>query len=286
MSAQDTNFYKKAASIFDVNSPPLVMGILNVTPDSFYDGGRYTSEDRYVIKVKQYIQEGADIIDIGAQSTKPGAKQITEDEELARLIPAIVTIRKLFPEILISADTYRAVIARKAVEAGADIINDISGGTMDEQMFKTIALLKVPYILTHIQGTPQTMQQHPHYENVTNEVMDFFKVRLNQLQQLGVTKIIVDPGFCFGKTLDHNYKLLNELEKFQSLNTPILVGVSRKSMITKLLNVSKEDALNGTTIVNTLALMKGAKILRVHDVKAAKEIVNIVLKCADLQLPD
>jgi dihydropteroate synthase len=278
MSAQDTNFYKKTSGIFESHTPPLIMGILNVTPDSFYDGGRYTQSHEYLQKAQQLIDEGADIIDIGAQSTRPGAEDITEEEEHARLIPSITAIRKLFPYILISADTFRAAIAKKAVEAGADIINDISGGTMDEQMFTTVAKLKVPYILMHIQGTPKTMQQHPYYEDVTIDVLDFLKKQLKQLNSLGLTKVIIDPGFGFGKSLEHNYKLLNDLEQFHSLGTPLLVGVSRKSMITKLLKVSANDALNGTTVVNTIALMKGAKILRVHDVKEAREAVTIIEK--------
>jgi len=278
MSAQDTNFYKKAACIFDCNSPPLIMGILNVTPDSFYDGGRYMKEDEYMQRVTQFIAEGADIIDVGAQSTKPGAENITEEEEENRLIPTIAAIRKLYPKLLISADTFRASVAEKAVKAGADIINDISGGTMDEEMFNTLAKLEVPYILMHIQGTPQTMQEKPYYKDVTMEVFDFFKIKLKELNQLGISKIIIDPGFGFGKNLDHNYKLLNDLEKFCSLGAPVLVGVSRKSMITKVLNLFTKEALNGTTVVNTIALMKGAKILRVHDVKEAKEAVKIMGK--------
>jgi len=278
MSAQDTNFYKKTAGIFESASPQLVMGILNITPDSFYDGGRYVQAEEYLLKVKQFIDEGADIIDIGAQSTKPGAKEITEKEETGRLIPAIIAIRKLFPKVIISVDTFRASVAQKAIEAGADVINDISGGTMDEQMFTTIGKLKVPYILMHIQGTPQTMQQNPYYKNVTAEVMSFFKAKITELNNLGATNIIIDPGFGFGKTLEHNYQLLNDLEMFRTLNIPILVGVSRKSMIYKPLNISADEALNGTTVINTIALMKGVKILRVHDVKEAKQAVMLVDK--------
>jgi len=276
MSAQDTNFYKKTAGIFNGNSAPVIMGILNITPDSFYDGGRYEGEGEYLLKAKQLIAEGVDIIDIGAQSTKPGAIVITAQEEAARLIPVIHAIRGLYPEVIISVDTFRASVAQKAIDAGADMINDISGGTMDEQMFTIVAKLQVPYILMHIQGTPPTMQKNPHYKNVTEEVMSFFKTKITELTALGVTKIIIDPGFGFGKTVEHNYQLLNDLEMFNSFNVPVLVGVSRKSMIYKPLHISPDEALNGTTVINTIALMKGAKIVRVHDVKEAKEAVTLV----------
>lgn len=276
MSAQDTNFYKKTAGIFNGNPAPVIMGILNITPDSFYDGGRYVGEDEYLLKAKQLVTEGVDIIDIGAQSTKPGAIVITAQEEAARLIPVILAIRGLYPEVIISVDTFRASVAQKAIEAGADMINDISGGTMDEQMFTIVAKLQVPYILMHIQGTPPTMQKNPHYKNVTEEVMSFFKTKITELTALGVTKIIIDPGFGFGKTVEHNYQLLKDLEMFNTFNVPVLVGASRKSMIYKPLHLSPDEALNGTTVINTIALMKGAKIVRVHDVKEAKEAVTLV----------
>ncbi len=276
MCPQDTFFLEKIKQIFNRNSMPLVMGILNATPDSFFDGGQYTSEKLWLDHTGQMIAEGADIIDIGACSTKPGAEFVSEEEEMERLIVVIKSVRKHFSEILISADTFRASVASKAVEAGANIINDISGGTMDDLMFSTVAKLKVPYILMHIQGTPQTMQQQPLYNNVTEELYSFFQSKLKLLNDLGVSYVILDPGFGFGKTIEHNYELLKNLEKFHSFGFPLLVGFSRKSMINKLLKIKAEDALNGTTILNTISLEKGAKILRVHDVKEAKEAVLIV----------
>lgn len=276
MSPQDTIFYEKIEQIFKADSEPLVMGILNVTNDSFHDGGRYTTEDKWLEHTRLMVREGADIIDIGACSTRPGAKEITEHEETERLIPAIRSVRKEFPEIVISADTFRASVAEKAVEAGANIINDISGGTMDKMMFPLIAKLQVPYVLMHIQGTPQTMQNNPDYVNVTDDVFSYFDTQLKELNTLGFSKVILDPGFGFGKTVQHNYELLKNLEKFYSLAHPVLVGISRKSMINKLLNISSKESINGTTILNTIALEKGAKIIRVHDVKEAKEAVKIV----------
>lgn len=276
MRPQDTVFYEKIEQIFDDNSSPLIMGILNVTPDSFFDGGKFTSEIQWLNHCRQMIDEGADIIDIGACSTRPGAKVISEKEEASRLIEVIKTLRKHFPELLISVDTYRSSIATEAIHAGANIINDISGGTMDDTMFATIAKLKVPYILMHIQGTPQTMQQNPTYDNVVEDVFVFFKSKLNELKELGVSKVILDPGFGFGKTIEHNYQLLKNLRKFSSFGLPLLVGFSRKSMVNKILNVKPVEALNGTTVLNTIGLENGAKILRVHDVKEAKEAVKIV----------
>ncbi len=276
MCPQDTVFYEKIEQIFTDNSTPMIMGIMNVTPDSFFDGGKFTSEAKILKHTQQMLAEGADIIDIGAYSTRPGATNITETEEEERLIKAIKSVRKKFPEILISADTFRAKIAVKAINSGANIINDISGGTMDNNMFSTVAKLQVPYILMHIQGTPQTMQQHPHYENVTNEVFTFFKDKVKELKILGISKVILDPGFGFGKTMDHNYELLGNIGKFNSFGFPLLVGFSRKGMIHKLLKSNPHNALNGTTVLNTIALEKGAKILRVHDVKEAKEAVTIV----------
>lgn len=276
MVAQDTVFYEKSEQIFNHNSPPLIMGILNVTPDSFFDGGQFVSENQWLEQANQMLLEGADIIDIGAYSSRPGANDVPEGDEMERLIKVIKSVRKQFPNTLISADTYRASVALKAIEAGANIINDISGGTMDDNMFSTIAKLKVPYILMHMQGTPKTMQQNPHYENVTEDVFAFFTKKLKELKDLGVSKVILDPGFGFGKKLEHNYQLLDDLQKFNSIGSPLLVGFSRKSMICKLLNIKPEEALNGTSILNTIALEKGAKILRVHDVKEAKEAVIIV----------
>ncbi len=276
MIAQDTVFYEKIEQIFSSDSAPLVMGILNVTPDSFYDGGKYVTEIEWLQQAKQMIDEGAELLDIGAYSTRPGAKDVSENEETERLVKVIKSVRKQFPEILISADTFRASVAEKAVESGANLINDISGGTLDKDMFLTIAKLQVPYILMHIQGTPQTMQQNPIYEDVTEDVFTFFGKKLKELKELGISKVILDPGFGFGKTLEHNYQLLKKLNKFNGLNLPVMVGFSRKSMINKLLNIKPENALNGTTVLNTIALQNGVKIIRVHDVKEAKEAVRIV----------
>jgi dihydropteroate synthase len=276
MSAQYTKKYLKIESVFKGESSPLVMGILNITSDSFYDGGKFLSEKQYLNQAEKIIGEGADIIDIGAQSTRPGASEIGEQEETKLLIEAVKNIRKQFPEIILSADTYRAITAEKAADVGVDIINDISGGTMDEKMYVTISKLNIPYVLMHMQGTPATMQKNPSYENVTKEVKDFFKQQLALLEKINVNKIIIDPGFGFGKTQEHNYTLFRELEDFKTINKPLLVGISRKSMIWKLLGSSPEKALNGTTALNTIALMKGAKILRVHDVKEAMECVKIM----------
>lgn len=273
--AQDTVFYQKIKRIFDPMSTPLIMGILNVTPDSFSDGGKYTEEQGWLKHTAEMINEGAEIIDIGAYSTRPGAKEVSEEEEIERLIKVILSVRKSFPETIISVDTFRSTVAEQAVAAGANIINDISGGTLDGKMFETVAKLKVPYILMHIQGTPQTMQENPKYDAVVDEVLLFFTENLKKLKELGVNQVILDPGFGFGKTTEHNYQLLKELRKFQTLGFPVLAGISRKSMITKLLNIKQKDSLNGTSILNTIALQNGAKILRVHDVKEAKEVVKI-----------
>jgi dihydropteroate synthase len=279
MSAKDKFFYTKYTMncggrliSFD---KALVMGIVNLTPDSFYDKSRQFSEKDALKQAEKILTEEADILDLGAVSTRPGSEEISEEEELKRLLPALKNIRKAFPESIISVDTWRANVAKAAVKEGANIINDISGGTMDANMFETIAQLKVPYILMHIKGTPQNMQQNPTYNNVVNEVIDFLAERIQKLRLMGVADIIVDPGFGFGKTLEHNYTLLQNLEKLKILDCPILAGVSRKSMITKVLDIKADEALNGTTILNTIALMKGAKILRVHDVKEAVEAVKL-----------
>lgn len=273
--AQDKVFFQKIERIFDQKSPPLVMGILNITSDSFYDGGKYLNQAEWLAQAQKMITEGVDIIDIGAYSTRPGAENVSEETEIERLTTTIQSIRKAFPEVLISADTFRAKVAEKAIEAGANIINDISGGTIDEKMFETVAKLDVPYVLMHIQGTPATMQVNPTYQNVTKEVMTFFEERIALLEKLGLKKVILDPGFGFGKTMEHNYELLQNLEQFQKFGLPALAGISRKSMIYKLLNISQQESLNGTTILNTFAIQKGAKLLRVHDVKEAKEVVSL-----------
>jgi len=257
-------------------SKPKLMGILNSTPDSFFEGSRIASVDSALVKTEKMLNDGADFIDVGGVSTRPGAKKISVDEELKRVIPVIENILKKFPETLISIDTFRAKVAKEAVESGAVIINDISAGSMDEELLETVAKLKVPYILMHMQGTPQTMQNNPVYEDVTMEVNQFLSEKISELKKLGINDIILDPGFGFGKTVEHNYELLRNLDLIGFGEFPLLVGVSRKSMITRLLNVSPGEALNGTTALNTIALQKGANILRVHDVKEAKETIQIL----------
>lgn len=262
--------------LLDLSSPK-VMGILNLTPDSFYAESRKQTEQDIRIRTRQIIEEGGSIIDVGAYSSRPKAEHITPDEEMRRLRNGLQIINSEYPDAIISVDTFRADVARMCVEEyGVAIINDIAAGEMDENMFQMIAQLKVPYIMMHMQGTPQNMQQNPHYENVVKEVMLYFATKIQQLRDLGAKDLIIDPGFGFGKTLEHNYELLEKLESFQLFDLPLLVGVSRKSMIYKLLGGTSEDALNGTSIINTISLLKGANILRVHDVKAASEAVQIV----------
>ncbi len=257
-------------------SIPLIMGILNITPDSFYNGGKYITEKKWLQHTEEMLSEGAAIIDIGGASTRPGAKEISETEELKRLVPALKSIIKTFQGIIISVDTYRASVARIAIENGASIINDVSAGTFDKDMFKTIAEHNVPYIMMHIKGTPLNMQVNPEYENVVKEITGYFSERIQLLKQSGVKDIIIDPGFGFGKTIENNYQILNKLDLFKIFELPILVGLSRKSMINKILKIKPDEALNGTTVLNTIALIKGAKILRVHDVKQAMETIKIV----------
>jgi dihydropteroate synthase len=256
---------------------PAVMGILNITPDSFYDGGKYAAADNAVKQAERMIGEGAAIIDIGAVSTRPNAGEISETEEWSRLRDILPVVRKKFPEIIISVDTWRSTIAKNAVDEGAEIINDISGGQFDNEMYKTVAALKVAYIMMHTQGRPENMQQNPHYENVVDDILKYFIENLKKLALLGVTEnIILDPGFGFGKTVDQNYRLLSSLERFRNTGFPVLAGVSRKSMINRVLEIQPADALNGTTVLNTIALLNGADILRVHDVKAAVEVIKLV----------
>lgn len=258
---------------------PVVMGILNVTPDSFYDGGRYVSEAKIIERIRQIVEEGAEIIDVGAYSTRPGAAYVDEKEELVRLEPAVELIRKYYPHVPVSIDTFRSGVAREISNClGPVIVNDISGGTLDEEMFSFITASGLPYVMMHIQGTPQTMQKNPVYRDVTQEVKEFFHQRINRFEKAGFTNFILDPGFGFGKTLEHNYELFRHMDTFRELGYPLLVGISRKSMICRLLNQTPEEALNGTTVLNTLALQKGAHILRVHDVKEAVEAVRIVEK--------
>lgn len=257
---------------------PQIMGILNVTPDSFYSDSRTPDEAHITDRVRQMMDEGADMIDIGGYSSRPGADDVTPEEEMDRLRRGLRIVRKLYPEVPVSVDTFRADVARMCIEEeGADIINDISGGMMDRQIFRTVARLGVPYILMHMQGTPDTMQVAPHYDNLRREVMLYFAERIDRLCQMGAKDIIVDPGFGFGKTLEHNYELMNHLEDFAVFNLPLLVGISRKSMIYKLTGGTPQTSLNGTTVLNTISLVKGAHILRVHDVKAAAEAKQIYM---------
>ncbi len=256
-------------------STPLIMGILNVTEDSFYDGGKYTTEAAVLERASQILAEGGDIIDIGAMSTRPNAIEIPENEEVDRIVKATELVRKHFPETVISIDTYRASVADAALQAGADMINDISGGTFDPEMIPTVGKWQVPYCLMHTTTKPDTMQQNTHYEDILADMLKFFGSQLEKLHEHFVHDIIIDPGFGFGKTLEQNYFLMNNLEVFHQLGYPLLVGISRKSMIYKLLGTIADNALNGTTALNTIALMKGASILRVHDVKEAVETKRI-----------
>ena len=265
---------------------PLVMGILNVTPDSFFAASRTSATDaeQLRLRVRNMLDEGADIIDIGAYSTRPGADEVSADEEMHRLATALDIVRQEAPDAWLSVDTFRAEIAQNCVrDYGVNLVNDISGGTLDRAMFHTVARLGVPYVLMHLQGTPRTMQLNPHYDDPVAEVIEWLARRAQRLRELGAHDIILDPGFGFGKTLEHNYALLDKLDYFHELEMPLLVGVSRKSMIYRLLETDPDQALNGTTVVNTIALLKGAHILRVHDVRAAVEAVRIVetMRAAD-----
>ncbi|MDO6600422.1 dihydropteroate synthase [Tenacibaculum sp. 1_MG-2023] len=262
-------------TLIDLSSPK-VMGILNITPDSFFDGGKYKNESDILSQTEKMLSEDATFIDIGAYSSRPGAKHISEEEELQRIVPVIELLVKNFPEIIISVDTFRSKVAQETINSGAAIINDISGGKMDDNMFATVAKLQVPYILMHMLGTPKTMQNNPEYKDVTKEVISFFAEQINILHQLKVNDIILDVGFGFGKTIEHNFELLKNLSLFKSLDAPMLAGVSRKSMLYKTLDTTAQEALNATTSANTIALLNGAKILRVHDVKEAVEAVKIV----------
>jgi dihydropteroate synthase len=255
---------------------PKVMGILNITPDSFFDGGKYKNDSDILQQTEKMLSEGATFIDVGAYSSRPGAAHISEEEELQRIVPVVELLVENFPDIIISVDTFRSEVTKQTIKAGAAIINDISGGTMDANMFATIAELQVPYILMHMLGTPQNMQQNPQYEDVTQEVIKFFADQIHTLHQLKVNDVLIDVGFGFGKTIEHNYELLKKLALFKSLDVPILAGISRKSMLYKPLNITAKTALNATTSANTIALLNGANILRVHDVKEAMEAVKIV----------
>ena len=255
---------------------PLVMGILNITTDSFYAGSRYAKRESWMAAAQQMLKEGAVILDIGAASSRPGAVTVSEDEELRRLIPVVEELAHAFPDSVLSVDTYRAVVAAKAIERGAHIINDISAGELDPAMFETIAGLGVPYIMMHMQGTPNHMQVNPVYTDVVNDIKTYFERRLEKLHHYGAVDILIDPGFGFGKTIFHNYEILRRLNEFSSIGLPIVAGLSRKSMIYKVLDSTPEQALTGTTVLHTLALLNGANILRAHDVREAVETIKLM----------
>ncbi|MEW4923077.1 dihydropteroate synthase [Algibacter sp. 2305UL17-15] len=259
-------------------STPKIMGILNVTPDSFYDGGTYKDEASILNKVETMLTEGCTFIDVGAYSSKPNADHVNEVEELRRILPIVELILKQFPDALLSIDTFRSEVAKQCINAGAALINDISAGKLDDRMLKTIAELQVPYIMMHMRGTPKTMQQQTKYDDLVKDILFYFSERISAARDLGIIDIIIDPGFGFAKTLEQNFELLNKLELFKMIEKPLLAGVSRKSMIYKTLETSAKDALNGTTVLNTIGLQKGASILRVHDVKEAMECVKLVKK--------
>ncbi|RQO70977.1 dihydropteroate synthase [Pedobacter sp. KBW01] len=277
----EKNFFEPKQSLnikgqlIDLSSPK-VMGILNITPDSFYSDSRTKSIDEALTKTEKHLTEGATFIDIGGYSSRPGAKDISEAEEIDRLVPVVSSLSTAFPEAIFSIDTFRAKVAEATILAGAHIVNDIASGDMDELMFETVARMQVPYMIMHMQGTPQNMQQNPVYENVLLDVVDYLAKKLAKLKALHVHDVIIDPGFGFGKTIAHNYELLNQMEAFQIFKLPILVGFSRKGMIHKTLGTTAPEALNGTSVLNTIALQKGAGILRVHDVKEAVECVRLV----------
>ncbi|HAF28886.1 MAG TPA: dihydropteroate synthase [Bacteroidales bacterium] len=289
MQPKDTFFSRKqtincGGELLDLTVPK-IMGILNITPDSFYDGGKYTNIQDILLQIKKMITDGCDILDIGSYSSRPGAANISVDEELNRLLPVLEIIRKEFADIIISVDTFRSEVAKKVVnDFNVSIINDISAGDFDEKMFETIAQLQVPYIIMHMQGNPENMQKNPTYDHVISFLMNYFSEKIDRLKLLGVNDVIIDPGFGFGKTVEHNYEILKYLDDFKIFELPVLVGVSRKSMINKVLEISPNEALNGTTVLNTLALIQGANILRVHDVKEAKETVKLATKFLNAKL--
>jgi dihydropteroate synthase len=255
---------------------PIVMGIINSTPDSFYSGSRSQDLDDIIAKAEKMLREGARILDIGGQSTRPGSQPIGVEEELKRVIDPIKAIKKHFPHSMVSIDTYHSKVASEAIAAGASMVNDISAGSIDPHMIKVVAALKVPYVLMHMKGTPQTMQQEAKYDDVVNEVLSFFEIRKKQIQAEGIKDIIIDPGFGFAKTISHNFTLLRELERFQALGSPVMLGISRKSTVYKTLEVSPEEAMNGTTVLHTIGLINQANILRVHDVQEAMEAIKLV----------
>lgn len=257
---------------------PIVMGIINTTPDSFYQGSRANIIDDILFRTEKMINDGATIVDIGGQSTRPKSEQIPADEELQRVLPAIDAIHKNFPEQIISIDTFYSIVVKKAAEAGAGIVNDVSAGAMDKNLLLTVAALKLPYVLMHMMGKPKTMQQNPEYKNVTLDVFDFLNFKIAELTRMGIYDIVVDVGFGFGKTASHNFQLLRELSFFKQLNKPVMAGLSRKATIYKTLGITPEEALNGTTVMHTLALLNGASILRVHDVKEAMQAIKLYME--------
>jgi len=261
-------------NLLDLNKPK-IMGILNVTPDSFFDGGLYNTEKKVDIQVTKMIEDGMDILDVGGYSSRPGAKEISINEEIDRVIPVVKFIRKTYPELILSVDTFRSEVARNCLDLGIDIINDISAGCIDKNILDVVAEYNCPYIMMHMKGTPQTMQINPEYENLIKELLIYFAKRIYLAREKGIIDIIVDPGFGFGKTLDHNYTIMKKIENFKLLDLPILVGISRKSFITKQLDIDKKDSLNGTTALNMYFLEKNVNILRVHDVKEAKECIML-----------
>jgi len=291
MFFKDTFFSKNrnlncGGKLLDLSTPK-VMGILNVTPDSFYDGGKYDSTDKILKKVAGMISEGADIIDVGGISTRPGSEPVSEKEEIKRIIPAISLIRGHFPGTIISVDTYRANVARTVVkDYSVELVNDISGGEMDKNMFETIADLHIPYIFMHMKGSPLTMQAQTQYEDILTEILDYFASRVDRLRVLGLNDIVIDPGFGFSKTIEQNFYLLNRLNAFHIFELPIMVGISRKSMIYRTLKSEPSGSLNGTTVLNTVALLKGANILRVHDVKEAVQTITLLEKLKTLKISD
>ena len=281
-NSKDTYFSPKSKLSFGGKSlnlsAPKIMGILNVTPDSFYDGGKYEEDSSVQLQVEKMLEEGADIIDLGAYSTRPGAKEVLVDQEILRVKRAMKAILEVSGEVIVSIDSFRSEVAKVALDEGAFMINDISGGSLDKGMFDLVGELNVPYVMMHMQGTPQTMQSLTDYENLIQSVFSFFQEKKKKLRDLGANQIVLDPGFGFAKTLEQNYELLSKMELLVSLGSPLLVGVSRKSMIYKLLEIEAAEALNGTSVLNTVALLKGASILRVHDVKEARETVTLVSK--------
>ncbi len=280
ISVEDSYFHSKNSIRISDNlfslAVPKVMGIINCTPDSFYEGSRYETIKGILTQTEKFISEGVDIIDIGGYSTRPGAFNIPLTEEIERTQKSIATIRKEFPELIISIDTFRAEVAKEALEAGANLVNDISGGEIDPEIWNVVAKYNCPYILMHMRGTPQNMQEFTTYDSLFKDIAAYFSTKINALKKLGIHDIIIDPGFGFSKTLEQNYELLNTLPDLQFLGCPILVGFSRKSMIYKKLETSAQEALNGTTVLNTKAILNGAKILRVHDVKEAKEVIQLL----------